>query len=73
LHQETQKTALGKEQLIIYMPYYPNKDLEDYLLTHDPSMEKRISMLIDILTGIQELHTHFVIHRDLKLKNIFLD
>lgn len=30
-------------------------------------------MFIDILVGIMELHSRFIIHRDIKLKNIFVD
>ncbi len=30
-------------------------------------------MLIDILVGLLELHKKFIIHRDLKLKNIFVN
>lgn len=30
-------------------------------------------MFIDILVGLKELHSKFIIHRDLKLKNIFVD
>jgi serine/threonine protein kinase len=30
-------------------------------------------MFVDILMGLMELHSRFIIHRDLKLKNIFVD
>lgn len=30
-------------------------------------------MFIDILSGLMELHTRFITHRDLKLNNIFVD
>ncbi len=30
-------------------------------------------MFIDILVGIKELHSRYIIHRDIKLKNIFVD
>ena len=57
------------------MPYYINGDLQQYLTrqTPYPVLEKRISMLIDILVGLKTIHSNFVIHRDLKLKNIFVN
>ena len=30
-------------------------------------------MFIDILSGLMKLHSHFIIHRDIKLQNIFVD
>lgn len=30
-------------------------------------------MFIDILSGMMELHSRYIIHRDIKLKNIFID
>jgi serine/threonine protein kinase len=30
-------------------------------------------MFIDILSGMMELHSRYIIHRDIKLKNIFVD
>ena len=30
-------------------------------------------MLIDVLVGLKALHSQFVIHRDLKLQNIFVN
>jgi serine/threonine protein kinase len=32
-----------------------------------------MQMFVDILVGLKELHTRLIIHRDLKLKNIFVD
>jgi len=56
------------------MPFYNNGDLEDYLKLHkDLSFSIRMQMFVDILVGLKELHTRLIIHRDLKLKNIFVD
>lgn len=35
--------------------------------------QRRLNMFVDILMGLMELHSRFIIHRDLKLKNIFVD
>lgn len=56
------------------MPYYRNGDLSAYLLKNpELAFETKLSMFVDILAGIAVLHTRFVIHRDLKLKNIFVN
>ena len=62
-----------KDILHIYMPYYSNSDLHNYLSKNDLTLEDKIRMFIDILVGLQQLHSRFVIHRDIKLKNIFVD
>jgi len=63
-----------EKALYLYMQYYPKGDLEDFLLKNPKiDFRKRLKMLIDILVGLMELHSRFIIHRDLKLKNIFVD
>jgi serine/threonine protein kinase len=55
------------------MPFYENRDLEAFLSTHEPDFKTKVSMFIDILSGMLELHSRHIIHRDMKLKNIFVD
>lgn len=55
------------------MPYYSNSDLHNYLSKNDLLFVEKLSMFIDILAGLQQLHSRFIIHRDIKLKNIFVD
>lgn len=55
------------------MPYYSKGDLEEYLLSHDLNFEKKIKIFLDILEGMRAIHQTFIIHRDIKLKNIFVD
>ena len=63
-----------EKSLNIYMKYYPKGDLENYLIKHPfLNFKKRLRMFIDILMGLMELHSRFIIHRDLKLTNIFVD
>jgi serine/threonine protein kinase len=62
------------QSLILYMPYYANGDLEDYLVKHrELEFQGKMRMFIDILVGIKALHERLLIHRDLKLNNIFVD
>ena len=64
----------GPNSLQLYMPYYSQGDLENYLLNHPHiHLSDRIDLFFDILVGLKELHSLFIIHRDLKLKNIFVD
>lgn len=67
LHHE-----FDNQQLDIYMPYYPLSDLHHYLMHNHPSFQERMRMFIDVLVGLQQLHSRFIIHRDIKLKNIFI-
>jgi serine/threonine protein kinase len=54
------------------MPYYANSDLEAFLFVNKLPFEEQVRMFIDILVGLQQLHSRFIIHRDIKLKNIFV-
>lgn len=54
------------------MPYYPNSDLHHFLSTNTISFNEKMRMFVDILVGLQQLHSRFIIHRDIKLKNIFV-
>ena len=56
------------------MPFYSKGDLQDYLMKNRfLTFKERVKMFIDILVGLKELHSRLVIHRDLKLKNIFVE
>lgn len=55
-------------------PYYIKGDLENYLFSHPHiHLSDRVDLCFDILVGLKELHSGFIIHRDLKLNNIFVD
>jgi serine/threonine protein kinase len=70
IHHEYQEPK--KDILKVYMPYYPNSDLHHFLSYNNPSFDERMRMFIDILVGLQQLHSRFIIHRDIKSKNIFV-
>ena len=55
------------------MQYYESGSL-DHLLTHEQlSLEQKYDILLQILNGIDFLHSHNIIHRDLKPQNILID
>lgn len=46
--------------------------LSDYLIVNEISSEKAIKIGIDICTALEMLNEHKIIHRDIKLENIFV-
>lgn len=58
----------------IVMEYIDGMDLEELLITRGRlSIKKLLNMAINIASGIYELHKFSIIHRDIKLKNIFYE
>jgi serine/threonine protein kinase len=57
--------------LYIIQNYYPAGNLKS-VIKKDISLQKCLSMILDILNGIKEVHK-YIIHRDLKPENILLD
>jgi serine/threonine protein kinase len=61
----------GIEYLYIVQNYYPAGNLRAFIKNGLP-LEKCISMMLDILNGMKEVHK-YIIHRDLKPENILID
>ncbi|MCY7345379.1 MAG: serine/threonine protein kinase [Pyrinomonadaceae bacterium] len=60
-------------QIVIVSEYAPDGSLEQWLKTHGKmSPEKAIETTIQILDGLEFLHSRNIIHRDLKPANILL-
>lgn len=60
-------------QIVIVSEYAPDGSLEDWLKTHGKmSVEKAVETTIQILDGLEFLHSRSIIHRDLKPANILL-
>src|SRR5437773_8099995 len=62
-------------QVVIVSEYAPDGSLEEWINRHGdsaPSIEKAVSMVSGILSGLEFLHSKKIIHRDLKPDNILL-
>ncbi|HUF30011.1 MAG TPA: protein kinase, partial [Gemmatimonadaceae bacterium] len=57
--------------LFIAMEFVDGVDLERLLATHEPlSIQQRLDIAIDVLTGLSYAHRHGIVHRDVKPANI---
>lgn len=60
-------------QIVIVSEYAPDGSLEQWLKQHGKmSVEKAIETTVEILEGLEFLHSRNIIHRDLKPANILL-
>ncbi len=61
-------------QLNIVLEYWDNSDLHTYLISlkHYLKEEQIWSFFIQIMLGVNHLHSQHMLHRDLKSLNIFL-
>ncbi len=55
------------------MEYVPGQHLDEYLRTHEVSLEERIEIIRRVALAIDYAHRAGVIHRDLKPQNIVID
>jgi serine/threonine protein kinase len=61
----------GNRYLFIIQEYYPNGNMR-YLLKENTPVETCITMMLEILYGMKEIHK-IIVHRDLKPENILVD
>ena len=64
-----------EDPFVIVMEYLPNGSLYDYMKNKKLKISEKISISINILTGLTYLHNRkpgYVIHRDIKTKNILI-
>ncbi|KAJ1924088.1 hypothetical protein IWQ60_005441 [Tieghemiomyces parasiticus] len=58
----------------IVMEYASGGELFDYILAHRFLREKEAARLFaQLISGVDYLHKHHIVHRDLKLENLLLD
>lgn len=62
----------GDMYVISISEYCNHRDLEQYLVNNTLSNEQLLDFLIQIMEGINQIHSQGMIHRDLKPQNIFL-
>lgn len=57
--------------LFIAMEFVDGVDLERLMATHEPlTIQQRLDIAIDVLTGLSYAHRHGIVHRDVKPANI---
>jgi serine/threonine protein kinase len=69
------KDSLNHETMRQYavVEYMNAGTLSDYIKTHNPDLETKKKLFIDILHGLECLHSNGIIHRDIKPENILVN
>jgi serine/threonine protein kinase len=58
----------------IVMELMPGTTLEDLVLREGPLPPRQgIARILDVIEGLQEIHRHSIVHRDVKPSNCFID
>lgn len=65
--------ATTESSLKIVLRYYPNGDINQYLMNNTVSDEMKIKWVYQLCIALNTVHGLELIHRDLKSHNIFLD
>lgn len=63
----------NKEKIVLVMEYASRGELYDYADQHDISTQEVQRIFRQIVSAVAFCHMNNVVHRDLKLENIFLD
>jgi len=55
------------------MEYVDGVSITQYCQSRDLSLDKRLTLFIQVCEAVQYAHTHFIVHRDLKPANILVN
>lgn len=61
------------DKMYIVTKYYEHGDLLNYLKGEQLSLEVKMKIILGIAKGLEHLHSHNIVHRDLSCRNILLD
>ena len=62
----------GVRYIYVVMDYVDGIDLSQYIKNNDIDFEKAIFIFTNILYGVEAIHKQHIVHRDLKLANIYI-
>jgi len=66
--------ALGREEGILYIAseFVPGRNLAWFLQSGPLEIDRALSIVADVASGLAEAHRHGVVHRDLKPENVMI-
>jgi len=62
----------GKIYIGILMSFHEGMSLDTYFKKYHPSRDQIYKIMFTLFSGLQELHSHKVYHRDIKSENIII-
>ncbi|MBY6190308.1 protein kinase [Microbulbifer agarilyticus] len=72
LHDVLEETAGSDTSVALVMEYIEGTTLRAWMRERSPSLQQKLSLLMQICLGLQQAHELGIIHRDLKADNILI-
>ncbi|AQQ66760.1 hypothetical protein Mag101_03225 [Microbulbifer agarilyticus] len=72
LHDVLEETAGSDTSVALVMEYIEGTTLRAWMRERSPSLQQKLSLLMQICLGLQQAHDLGIIHRDLKADNILI-
>ncbi|GAB2508821.1 protein kinase domain-containing protein [Microbulbifer agarilyticus] len=72
LHDVLEDTAGNDTSVALIMEYIEGTTLRAWMRERSPSLQQKLSLLMQICLGLQQAHDLGIIHRDLKADNILI-
>ena len=69
---QIQEVFKHEEHIYIAMQLCDGGDLNDYFVQNKPEMQERLDFMVDMAKGLHFLHSHGIIHCNLKSENVLL-